>query len=195
MTEIQALLSAFGLSASAGLNAYIPLLTIAVVARLRPDILTLSEPFDMITSTWAIVALTVLLVVEVLADKVPVVDHLNDFLGLVVRPSAGAVLFAASTGAVDFVDPRVALVLGFVVAGAAHGAKATARPVVTATTGGLGNPVVSTLEDVAALLTSVVALLAPVLIAVALVAFGLGLLWWVGGRPPRPAAAGLPPGW
>jgi hypothetical protein len=188
MIEIQALLSAFGLSASAGLNAYIPLLTIAVVSRLRPEILSLSAPFDALTSNLAIAVLTVLLLVEVLADKVPVVDHFNDLLGLAVRPTAGAVLFAASTGAVDFVDPQLALVLGFVVAGVTHGAKATARPVVTATTGGLGNPVVSTLEDVAAFLTSIVALLAPIVIGFAVIVFVVMFLWWLDRRRPRPAA-------
>jgi hypothetical protein len=179
MPEISALLSAFGLSASAGLNAYIPLLIIALTARLRPDLLTLAQPYDMLATWWAIGVLAVLLVIEVLADKVPMVDHLNDALGLFVRPAAGAVLFASAAGTVSFLDPRLALVLGFLVAGVTHGAKATARPVVTATTGGLGNPVVSTMEDVAAFLTSIVALVAPILIGVALLALAvLAVLWW-----------------
>jgi hypothetical protein len=189
MTEISSLLSGFGLAASAGLNAYIPLLTIALAARLRPDLVQLAEPYDLITSAWAIGTLFFLLAVEVLADKVPVVDHLNDFLGLIVRPTAGAVLFAASTGTVAFLDPKLALALGFVVAGAAHGAKATARPVVTTTTGGLGNPVVSTLEDVASALTSVVALVAPLLIGVAGLLFAALFVWWIARRPRRPGSS------
>jgi hypothetical protein len=178
-------LTGFGLSASAGLNAYIPLLLIGLTAKFFPEVIRLSEPYDMIASPWAIGLLAVLLAVEVLADKVPVVDHLNDAIGLVVRPTAGALLFAASTGAAEVLDPRVSLALGFIVAGAAHGAKATARPVVTATTGGLGNPIVSTLEDFAALLTSAIALMAPLLIAVAMVAFVLLFLWWRGQRGAR----------
>ena len=185
MAEINTLLSAFGLSASAGLNAYIPLLIVALAARIKPDLLQLAQPYDIITSWWAIGLLVFLLLVEILADKMPVVDHLNDILGLFVRPAAGAILFAASTGTVAFLDPSLALVLGLVVAGAAHSAKATARPVVTASTGGMGNPVVSTLEDIAAFLTSILALVAPVLLAMATVVFaGLVAVWWVR-RPGR----------
>ena len=140
------------------------------------------SPYDVLTDGWVIGAIVLLLVVEVFADKVPMIDHVNDLVGTVVRPAAGAVLFAATmTGAVSDIDPRVALVAGALAAGVAHGAKATARPVVTATTGGIGNPVVSTIEDVAALITSLVAILAPVLLAVALVLFVI-LVIYVGGR-------------
>lgn len=177
-------LTAFGLSASAGLNAYIPLLVIALAARYT-TLITLAEPFDALTNGWVIAAISALLVVEVLADKIPAVDHANDIIGTFVRPAAGAVLFGATmSGAVVDLHPGVALVAGALTAGATHGAKATARPVVTATTGGVGNPVVSTLEDIASLLTSVIAILAPFLIAIALVLFVLLLLWWRSRRNP-----------
>ena len=182
MGEIQSVFSAFGLSASAGLNAYIPLLVIALSARFFPQYITLSEPFDLIASTPAIVVLVVLLIIEVLADKVPAIDHLNDIIGMFVRPVAGAVLFAASTQTVTFLNPTVALILGFFVAGATHGVKATTRPMITASTGGVGNPVVSTLEDIAALVTTLVALLAPLLIALAMIVFAVLFLLWLGRR-------------
>jgi hypothetical protein len=172
------LFTAFGLSASAGLNAYIPLLVVALTARYT-DLLTLNEPFDILTNGWVIAVLVVLLVIEVLADKVPAIDHLNDVLGTIVRPIAGAILFAAAAGNVfGFLDPRLAAIAGFLTAGVTHGAKATARPIVTATTGGVGNPVVSTMEDVASLLTSIVAILAPLLIALAFVLFVILFFWW-----------------
>lgn len=189
MVEVQSIFSAFGLAASAGLNAYIPLLMIALGGRLRPDLVRLDAPFDVLTQWWVIVVLVILLGIEVLADKVPVVDHINDAVGLFVRPTAGAILFAASTGTVSFLDPRLALGLGFVVAGAAHGAKATARPLVTASTGGVGNPIVSTIEDVAAFFTSLFAIIAPIILGLALIAFGGIFAWWIT-RPKatRPAA-------
>jgi hypothetical protein len=181
-------LTAFGLSASAGLNAYIPLLVIALAARYT-DLITLVPPYDVLTDGWVIGVIVVLLVVEVLADKVPMIDHINDIVGTVVRPAAGAIVFAAAmTGAISTVDPRLALILGAVTAGATHGAKATARPVVTATTGGIGNPVVSTLEDIAALLTSLLALLAPAMLALALVLFVALVL--IGARRRRRGGAG-----
>ena len=179
MLEVQSIFSAFGLSASAGLNAYIPLLMVAVVARLQPDLIRLSEPFDLLTTWWAIAILVVLVLIEVLADKVPLIDHANDVIGTFVRPASGAILFAASTGAVEAMDPKLALVAGFFVAGATHAAKATARPLVTASTGGMGNPVVSTVEDVTAFFTSLFAILAPIILGFALIAFALLVVWWI----------------
>jgi hypothetical protein len=176
--ELTAILGAFGLSASAGLNAYIPLLVVALAARFFPGYLTLAEPYDLLASNLAIVVLVVLLAVETLADKIPAVDHVNDVIGTVIRPVAGAILFAAATGAVDSLDPRLALVAGFLVAGVTHGAKSTARPLVTVSTAGVANPVVSAIEDVAALVTSLVAVIAPILIGVALVGFLVLVAWW-----------------
>lgn len=183
------ILTAFGLSASAGLNAYIPLLALGLANRYT-ELVTLAAPFDALSDGWVLAALVVLLTVEVLADKVPAVDHVNDIIGTFVRPAAGAVLFGAATsGAVLQLDPRLALLAGALTAGATHGVKATARPAVTVSTGGAGNPVVSTLEDIAALTTSVAALVAPLLLGLAILAFAFLLaLWWL--RRRRPGAAG-----
>lgn len=188
MDVITALLSGFGLAASAGLNAYIPLLVVALAARLFPSWIVLAEPFQFLTEAWFIAAVTVLLVIEVFADKVPAVDHVNDILGTIIRPAAGALLFASMTGTVASLDPKVAAIAGLVVAGTAHGAKATARPIVTATTGGLGNPVVSTAEDVAALVTSLVSLIAPLLVGLAALLFGALFAIWLARRSGRTAA-------
>lgn len=187
-TSIATLLSAFGLSASAGLNAYIPLLIVGVVGRFAPAVVRLSAPWDALTSWWAIGTLSVLVLIEILADKIPVVDHANDVLGTVIRPAAGAILFAATTGTVSYLNPNVALILGLIVAGAAHGAKATARPVVTATTGGIGNPIVSTVEDIAALFTSLIAVFVPIVIGLGAIVFGVIVLLWRARRRPRTAA-------
>lgn len=194
MDIIAALMSGLGLSASAGLNAYIPLLLMALAAKFFPSLITLSPQFNFITEPWFIGVVAVLLMIEVFADKVPVVDHVNDLIGTVVRPAAGALLFAASTGTVTSLDPKVAAVAGLLIAGAAHGAKATARPIVTATTGGIGNPVVSTAEDVTAFFTSLVAILAPLLIGVAAVILGaMSLVWLVRrGKGTKPAPEGGP---
>jgi len=93
MTELFGVLSAFGLSASAGLNAYIPLLSVALLARFT-DLLKLQEPWDVLTSWWIIGLLAVLSLIEFFADKVPAVNHVNDIIQAFVRPAAGAVVFA-----------------------------------------------------------------------------------------------------
>jgi len=157
---------------------------VALTARFTP-LIALSPPYDILTSGWVIGALVVLLVVEVLADKVPGIDHLNDLAGLVLRPAAGAVLFAASTGAVASIDPRLAVVAGLLVAGATHGAKATARPMVTVSTGGVGNPVISTIEDILALLTSIAAVVFPLFVGAVALVFALIVAWWLARRGRR----------
>src|SRR5512134_950735 len=102
--------SAFGLSASAGLNAYLPLLILAVTGRFFPKLMTLNEPYHALTSWWAIGVLAVLLLIEVFVDKIPAVDTVNDVIQTVIRPVAGALLFAASTNAVSGIDPVLAII-------------------------------------------------------------------------------------
>ena len=166
------LLTGLGLAMPAGLNAYIPLLTVALADRYF-GLLHLAAPYDAISSPAGIVIITILLIVETLADKIPLVDHVNDLLNSVIRPAAGAVLVMASTGAVDSINPIFAMVLGLVVAGSVHTVKASVRPTVTATTGGVGNPIVSAAEDGVAIGLTVLALLAPILIIGVLLALAL----------------------
>ncbi len=167
---ITQILTAFGLSASAGLNAYIPLLIIALTARFT-DWVKLSPPFDVLTNEWVIGVIVVLLLIETLADKVPGVDHINDIVQTVVRPTAGAILFAANANVLRDVHPAIPIVAGLIVAGAVHVTKATARPVVNLSTLGIGAPVVSVIEDVLSFVTSLTAIFAPFLIVLFFVAF------------------------
>jgi hypothetical protein len=173
--------TAFGLSTSAGLNAYLPLLVVALLARFT-DFITLKSPWNALESWWVIGILTVLLLIEILVDKVPAVDSINDAVQTFVRPAAGAVLFAASAGVISDAHPVLAMVCGLLVAGGVHAVKATARPVITATTAGVGNPVVSTVEDVLSLILAVLAVMVPILGVLLLV---LVLVWFVRWRRRR----------
>jgi hypothetical protein len=156
--------SAFGLSASAGLNAYIPLLVIALMARFT-DWIHLNPPFDTLESPWIIGLLVVLSLVEFFADKVPAVNHVNDAIQTFIRPAAGAIAFAAAANVITELHPVIALGAGLLVAGSVHAVKAVAiRPAVTATTGGVGNTPVSMLEDFLATVVSVFAIILPILI-------------------------------
>lgn len=168
--------SAFGLSASAGLNAYLPLLIVAVCTRL--GLFELNAPFDVMGSWWVIGALVVLTLIEVFVDKIPAVDTANDVINTVIRPAAGAVLFAASANVVTDISPVLSLVLGLLTAGGVHAAKTMARPAVTVTTAGVGNPVVSTLEDLLAAVTSLLAVLLPWLAAIIALTGIVLFLWW-----------------
>jgi hypothetical protein len=157
------ILMGLGLAMPAGLNAYIPLLAVALADRYT-GLIQLAAPYDIISSPPAIAVLVILLLVELLADKIPFIDHLNDLIQSVIRPASGGVLMMASTDAVGAVNPIAALSVGLLVAGAVHAAKTAVRPVVTLMTGGMGNPVVSAAEDGAAIGMTVVALVAPILV-------------------------------
>lgn len=174
--DVAGIFSAFGLSASAGLNAYLPLLIVSVSAKL--GWFELSEPFDAMTSWWVIGVLIVLLIIEIIADKVPAVDTINDVINTVIRPAAGAILFAASANVINEVTPVLSVILGLLVAGSVHTVKTVTRPVVTTTTAGIGNPVVSTIEDVISGVTSLLAVLLPWLVILVAVTGIVFFLWW-----------------
>lgn len=177
MDLLMGIFSAFGLSASAGLNAYIPLLVIALLARFT-DLLELSSPWNALESWWVIGLLLVLSVVEFFADKVPAVNHVNDLIQTFVRPAAGAIVFASSAKVVTDIHPVLSLACGLLVAGGVHAAKSLAvRPAVTATTGGAGNVPVSILEDLVSTVLSILSVVIPVLIAMIAILVTSWLVW------------------
>ncbi len=151
------LLTGAGLSASSGLNAYLPLLILALADRVSSAI-QLAEPFDAVSSNWAIMLLLVLLPIEMVGDKIPRWDQVNDRIHTVIRPVVGAICFAAVASQNDQLNAWAAAALGVIIAGAAHVMKARARPAITRRTKGLGNPYVSIVEDAVAILVSIVAL-------------------------------------
>jgi hypothetical protein len=171
------LFTAFGLSASAGLNAYLPLLVVALTAKYT-NLLTLNEPWDVMTSWWVIGALALLLLIEMTVDKIPAVDTINDGIQTFGRPVAGAVLFAASSGVVGDLHPVIAFVAGLLLAGTVHTAKTVVRPAVTASTAGTGNWFVSIAEDILALIGAVMAILLPILVGLSVIFLLLLYFWW-----------------
>jgi len=166
-------LTGIGLASSAGLNAYIPLLMIGFLGRFT-DLITLPSGWQWLENPWVLGILVALLGIEVVADKIPLVDHLNDLVQTVVRPTAGGLAFGAASGAqtVTVSDPSqffssnqwVPIVSGMAISFVVHAMKAMARPVINATTVGLGAPVASTAEDIFSGVMAFVAILFPFLI-------------------------------
>ena len=171
----------------AGLNAYLPLLIVALADRFS-NLITLGKPYDFLASNVGIGVLLLLLTVEIVVDKVPGADHVNDLIQSVIRPAAGALLMMAGTEDGQL-NQAVAFVVGLVAAGTVHAAKSTTRPVLTVTIGGIANPFVSFAEDVVAAISAIVALVFPALVLVFLVLF-VGFFVWAyrkvrrGPRPP-----------
>lgn len=154
-----------GLAACAGLRAFLPLLVVGVAGRV--GVVTLSEPFAWLASWPALVVFGVAVVTEILSDKIPVVDHVLDVIGGVVKPVAGTVLAASVLS--DFTPLQsavIGIVLGGGSAGLVHLTKAKLRLFSSVTTAGLGNPLLSLGEDVASLVGSMIAIAFPLILLV-----------------------------
>jgi len=203
---VLAALTGAGLSAAAGLNAFIPFVLVGMLDRFT-GLLDLPPGLDWISSWWAIGVGMLLLVADVVFDKVPGVDHVSDAIQTAVRPLMGGVMFAAASGAQQIEqsewwreNPWVGAVVGVALAGTVHAGKALSRPIVNAGTLGVGGPFVSAAEDATSATVSVVAILVPVLVVLVLIALGVAL-WrilafrrrWRARRAGRPEAAAPPP--
>lgn len=185
MIQLFEVFSAFGLSSSAGLNAYIPLLVISLLAKFT-NLLELEQPWNALESWWIIGLLVVLSLIEFFADKAPAVNHINDIIQTFVRPVAGAIVFAASAQVITKTHPVLALAAGLLIAGGVHAVKSLAvRPAVTATTGGTANTPVSILEDVVATILSILSVVVPILVACLLVVITAYIVWLLWRRANR----------
>lgn len=176
MDILSGFLSSLGLSGAAGLNAYIPLLVVGALNHF--GFMHLSQPYDLLSNPWVMLGVAVLGALDFIGDKIPGVDHALHVAGGVVNTAAGAVLFASQTG-VAHLSPALSMVLGLIVAGGVHATRTAVRPVATATTGGLANPVVSSVEDGTSLGLSLLAVFAPILAVLGLLglAFAAYRLW------------------
>jgi hypothetical protein len=181
-------LTGTGLAVAAGLNAYIPLLILGLAGRFL-DFVQLPANWAWLENPWVLGILAVLLIIEIIADKIPAVDSINDIVQTVVRPVAGGIAFGtgSASGTAVVTDPAafftsgswVPIAIGVVLALGTHLTKMAARPVLNAATVGIAAPVVSTAEDAGSVILSFSALLAPLLVIVALggivVAFVAGI--------------------
>ena len=170
-------LTGTGLAVAAGLNAYIPLLILGLAGRFI-DFVDLPKNWAWLENPWVLVILGVLLVIEIVADKIPVVDSINDWLQTIVRPVAGGIAFGtgSASGTAVVTDPAsfftsgswVPIAIGVVLALGTHLTKMAARPALNAVTVGAAAPVVSTAEDIGSVVLSFLALILPILVLVAI---------------------------
>lgn len=193
-SAILAILLGLGLSASTGLNTFIPLLMLAGAARFNIADIEIGEKFGWLTSDVGLTVLVVAAVVEIVADKVPAIDHFLDSIGTFIRPAAATVATAAALTGAD-VDPAIAAVVAFIVGTptslAFHTMKAGTRVASSAATFGCANPVLSLIEDVFSFGFSILAIFAPLLVPILLVLIALAL-WRILKRTKRTPSTPLP---
>lgn len=201
---IYAALLGLSLAASTGLNTFLPLLLLAGAARFGfvNTAEVLNGSFAWVASDAALAALGLATLVEVIGDKIPAVDHALDVFGTVARPVVGS--FAAAS-VFTHADPAMAALAGLAIGAPTalgfHAAKAGARAASSATTLGVGNPVLSVVEDIAAVAMTLVGLAFPWLVPV-LLALAFLVMWrvykkargqWPSKRArPAPGTSGVP---
>jgi hypothetical protein len=182
------LLTGFGLATAAGLNAYIPLLALGLLSRFT-DLVTLPVGWTWLENGWVMAIVALLLVVEIVADKVPALDSVNDAVQTFVRPTAGGIVFGSGTASQTnaVADPGafaqsgqwIPVAIGVVVALVVSLTKSTVRPAANVATAGMAAPVLSTIEDGISIGLVFAAIMLPVLVlaAVAMLAYGAFRLW------------------
>jgi Domain of unknown function (DUF4126) len=182
------LLTGFGLATAAGLNAYIPLLALGLLGRFT-HLITLPHGWTWLENGWVMAIVAVLLIVEVVADKIPALDSVNDTIQTFVRPTSGGIVFGSGTAAqtAAVTDPGsfatsgqwIPIAIGVVTALVVSLTKTAVRPAANVATAGFAAPVLSTFEDVASVGLVFASILLPVLVlvVVALVAWAAFKLW------------------
>jgi hypothetical protein len=191
---LQSIALGISLAACAGLRAWLPLFIVGICV--RGGLLPLGDSFQFLGSNTALAVFAIATVIEVIADKIPVVDHALDALSTFLKPVVGIVLAASVLWTVD--DPLVALALGLMVGAPAtlvpHAAKSTLRATLSPITAGIAAPVLSFLEDFIAFGLIALAILAPLVVAAAFILFALVTGRFLRKRvfPPKPPEPSSP---
>ncbi|MFN3651406.1 MAG: DUF4126 domain-containing protein [Armatimonadota bacterium] len=187
LTPVGAILMGISLAACAGLRAFLPLLTAGIAV--RAGWWPVEGWYGWVGSNEALLVFGIATVAEIMADKIPVVDHALDVFYTVARPAAGALV---AIGAFSQLSPTYAVAAGIIVgapiAGGLHLAKAGTRVASTSLTAGAGNPILSFVEDLIAFLGVILAVVAPLVAVLGLTAAVVMLRRWIRARRARQRA-------
>ncbi|MCT2042010.1 DUF4126 domain-containing protein [Pseudoclavibacter alba] len=180
-------LTGAGLASASGLNAFIPMLSLGLLSRFT-DLVNLPAGWEWLENEWVLGIIAVLLVLELVADKIPAIDSINDVVQTVIRPTAGGIVFGAGTAAqtAAIQNPAewwqsnawVPVVIGVMTALVVHAGKAGTRAATNTVSVGAVAPVLSVGEDAMSVGLVFAAILIPVLVLVLLLALVL-MFWWM----------------
>ncbi|MBN6777984.1 DUF4126 domain-containing protein [Pseudoclavibacter alba] len=180
-------LTGAGLASASGLNAFIPMLSLGLLSRFT-DLVNLPAGWEWLENEWVLGIIAVLLVLELVADKIPAIDSINDVVQTVIRPTAGGIVFGAGTAAqtAAIQNPAewwqsnawVPVVIGVMTALVVHAGKAGTRAATNTVSVGAAAPVLSVGEDAMSVGLVFAAILIPVLVLVLLLALVL-MFWWM----------------
>ncbi len=156
-----------GLSAACGFRIFVPLLIVSIAT--KSGYFTPSANFSWLGSNIALITFSIATVLEILAYYIPWLDNFLDSIATPIAIVAGVVVMASSLGELNpYLKWTLAIIAGGGVAGSIQFLTAGTRAASTTLTGGIGNPIISTLEAIASLILSVLTILIP-LVAILLV--------------------------
>jgi len=173
---LAALAVALGASWASGLNPYAAVLVMGGAQRL--GLASLPHDLQVLGSPWVLAAAAVLFALNFLADKIPLIDSLNDVLHTFVRIPAGALL---AFGAADQLGPEVATIaglLGGTLAAGSHIAKTGTRALINTSPEPFSNIAASFTEDSLVIGGLILALAHPITF-LCLLALFMGTLVWL----------------
>ena len=179
-----AALTGIALAACAGLRVFLPLFAAGAAARFFDW--PLAQSMQWLSGDASLVTFGMASVVEVVADKVPALDHLLDTAQTFLAPAAGAMVAVSS---LSDLSPAAALVVGILtgapIAGGVHLLAATTRLGSSALTLGAGNPVLSVIEDVLASVGVLLAFVIPFVVVLGVLLIALAIRRWRRSRAAR----------
>ncbi len=181
LSAFSAVMAGICLSAAAGLRVFIPILALGLAGRF--ELLPVSEQFMWMTSGPVLAVVGLAALMEVGSYYVPLVDNLLDLLATPAALAGGTVIVSSLLPEMNAAAQwGTAAVLGGGTAGVVQGSTVLTRGMSTATTGGLGNPAVSTGETGGSLLAVVLAIFIPIIFGVIVIAAVIWLLVRATGR-------------
>lgn len=151
-----------GLAASVGFRVFLPLFVLSLASYF--DVWQLNESWQWIGSTTALVALGVATLVEIFAYFIPYIDNLLDTISVPLAALAGtAIMLSTVSDLSPIITWSLAIIAGGGTAATIAGTSSTTRLASTATTGGLANPMISTLETGTSIVMSILSIFIPIL--------------------------------
>ncbi len=167
---------ALGTAWTSGINLYA---TVAVLGLLQKFAFTkLPGGLDVLDNWWIVGIAGVLYTVEFFADKIPYIDSVWDVIHTFIRVPAGALVAYAAMNETDTNVQAIATLLGGGLALSSHGTKAALRAGANLSPEPVSNWVLSIVEDIIAFGGAILAVFAPVLIAIVLIIFSIFFIWF-----------------
>ncbi|WP_347372612.1 DUF4126 domain-containing protein [Aequorivita sp. Q41] len=158
-----------GLAAAVGFRVFLPLLILSLAGYY--EIIPLNESWQWVGSLTAVIMMGVATLIEIFGYYIPWLDNMLDTIALPLATVAGtAVVVATSTDLSPVITWALAIIAGGGTAAAIKGNVSAARLTSTVTTGGIANPVISTVETGTSIVMAIASIFVPV-IAFVLVIF------------------------